>query len=185
MDGRQQHAGVAGNYQRHEWLWQRHGLFEREHEHDYANPRWDRDHRRSDVHGYAERRVMRVHRLSPTTMLAPFAGANGSATVTTSDGCAWTAATNTSWITVTSGAEGTTSGEVNFTVAPSTATSQRLGSLTIAGRTFAVTQAEHLQLRADACEPDDRRRGRHGQHYRWHCQRLSVDRNDQSIMDQR
>ena len=30
--------------------------------------------------------------------------------------------------------------QVNFTVAPSTATSQRLGSLTIAGRTFAVTQ---------------------------------------------
>ncbi len=79
--------------------------------------------------------------VSPTTMQAPFAGANGSATVTTSDGCAWTAATNTSWITVTSGAEGTTSGQVNFTVAPSTATSQRLGSLTIAGRTFAVTQA--------------------------------------------
>ena len=79
--------------------------------------------------------------VSPTTMQAPFAGANGSATVTTSDGCAWTAATNTSWITVTSGAEGTTSGEVNFTVAPSTATSQRLGSLTIAGRSFAVTQA--------------------------------------------
>ena len=79
--------------------------------------------------------------VSPTTMLAPFAGANGSATVTTSDGCTWTATTNTPWITVTSGAEGTTSGQVNFTVAPSAATSQRLGSLTIAGRTFAVTQA--------------------------------------------
>ena len=79
--------------------------------------------------------------VSPTSMQAPFAGANGSATVTTSDGCAWTASTNTSWITVTSGAEGTTSGQVSFTVAPSTATSQRLGSLTIAGRAFAVTQA--------------------------------------------
>ena len=79
--------------------------------------------------------------VSPTTMEAPFAGANGSSTVTTPDGCAWTATSNTPWITVTSGAQGTTSGQVNFTVAPSTATSQRLGSLTIAGRTFAVTQA--------------------------------------------
>ena len=79
--------------------------------------------------------------ISPTSMQqAPFAGANGSSTVTTSDGCAWTATSNTPWITVTSGAQGTTSGEVTFTVAPSTATSQRLGSLTIAGRTFAVTQ---------------------------------------------
>ena len=79
--------------------------------------------------------------ISPTSMQqAPFAGANGSSTVTTSDGCAWTATSNTSWITVTSGAQGTTSGQVNFTVAPSTATSQRLGSLTIATRPFAVTQ---------------------------------------------
>jgi hypothetical protein len=70
----------------------------------------------------------------------PFAGANGSSTVTTADGCAWTATSNTSWITLTSGAQGTSSGQVTFTVAPSTATSQRLGSLTIAGRTFAVTQ---------------------------------------------
>ena len=79
--------------------------------------------------------------ISPASMQqVPFAGANGSSTVTTSDGCAWTATSNTSWITVTSGAQGTTSGQVTFAVAPSTATSQRLGSLTIAGRTFAVTQ---------------------------------------------
>ena len=79
--------------------------------------------------------------ISPTSLeQAPFAGANGSSTVTTSDGCAWTATSDTSWITVTSGAQGTSSGQVTFTVAPSTATSQRLGSLTIAGRTFAVTQ---------------------------------------------
>ena len=79
--------------------------------------------------------------ISPTSMqYVPFAGANGSSTVTTTDGCAWTATSDTSWITVTSGAQGTTSGQVTFAVAPSTATSQRLGSLTIAGRTFAVTQ---------------------------------------------
>jgi hypothetical protein len=74
-------------------------------------------------------------------MQPPFAGANGSATVTTSNGCAWTAASNTSWITVTSGAEGTASGQVNFTVAPSMAASQRIGTLTIAGRSLVVTQA--------------------------------------------
>ena len=44
---------------------------------------------------------------------------------------------------------------------------------------------QHLQLRADAPEPDDRRRGWHGQHQRGHRQRLCVDGNEQSIMDQR
>ena len=79
--------------------------------------------------------------VSPTTMTPPSAGANGSATVTTATGCAWTATTSTSWITITAGAERTGSGQVNFTVAPNTATSPRIGTLLIAERTFVVTQA--------------------------------------------
>jgi hypothetical protein len=74
-------------------------------------------------------------------MSAPAAGANGSSTVTTTTGCAWTATTNTSWITLTSGEDGSGNGTVNFTVAPNTATSPRLGTILIAGRTLAVTQA--------------------------------------------
>ena len=71
-------------------------------------------------------------------------GANGGAGiqvhVSTTSGCAWTATSNASWITVTSGASGSGNGNVNFNVAPNTGSSTRTGTLTIAGRTFTVSQ---------------------------------------------
>jgi hypothetical protein len=54
--------------------------------------------------------------------------------------CAWTAAANVPWLTVTSGASGTGNGTVAFGVAANTGTA-RSGSLTIAGQTFTVSQA--------------------------------------------
>ena len=79
--------------------------------------------------------------ISPTSLSVPAAGGNGSTTVTTTTGCSWTAVSNVTWITVTAGATGSDSGSASFTVAPSTSTLSRSGTLTIAGRTFTVTQA--------------------------------------------
>jgi hypothetical protein len=62
-------------------------------------------------------------------------------TVTTDTGCAWTAASNASWITVTSGATGTGTGSVGFTIGRRTSSAPRTGTLTIAGQTLTVTQA--------------------------------------------
>ena len=62
--------------------------------------------------------------------------------VTTMAGCAWTAVSNTTnptWLTITSGASGSGNGSVTFTVAANTG-AQRMGTLTIAGQTFTVTQ---------------------------------------------
>ena len=56
-------------------------------------------------------------------------------------GCAWTAASNVAWITITSGASGSGSGTVNYSVAANGTPSSRTGTLTIAGQTFTVTQA--------------------------------------------
>ena len=68
-------------------------------------------------------------------------GSNGSVNVTSTGMCAWTAVSNaTSFITVTSGASGTGNGTVNFTVAGNTGPNQRTGSITIAGKTFTVSQ---------------------------------------------
>ena len=78
--------------------------------------------------------------VSPTSQTVPAAGGNGSATVATTTGCAWTATTSAAWITVTGGATGSGNGSATFTVAPSTFSTQRTGLLTIAGRTFTVTQ---------------------------------------------
>jgi len=79
--------------------------------------------------------------ISPTSMTAPYSGRTGSASVLGGTGCAWTAQSNDSWITVTSGATGSGNGGVTFSVAASTSTLQRIGTLTIAGRTLTVTQA--------------------------------------------
>ena len=67
--------------------------------------------------------------------------AGGSVTISVSDppGCAWTATSNDSWITVTSGSAGSGNGTVRFTVA-SNGGKTRTGTLTVAGRTFTVDQ---------------------------------------------
>jgi len=59
--------------------------------------------------------------------------------VTTAVGCAWTATTSTSWISIQSGASGTGSGTVQFDVDKFNG-NQRSGSLTVAGQTVTITQ---------------------------------------------
>lgn len=68
-------------------------------------------------------------------------GGQGSADVTAGSGCAWTAATSATWITINSGASGAGNGKVSFTVAPNTGTNSRSTRLLIAGRSFLVEQA--------------------------------------------
>lgn len=79
--------------------------------------------------------------LSPPAQQAGPEGGSLNVAVTTSAGCAWAAASDADWITVTSGGTGNTGpGTVTFTV-QSTAGPSRSGTLTIAGRPFTVTQA--------------------------------------------
>lgn len=79
--------------------------------------------------------------INPTSASFAAAGGSGSVTVTTSAGCNWTAASNSSFITITSGASGSGSGTVNYSVAANTGSLSRNGSLTIAGLTHSVSQA--------------------------------------------
>jgi len=78
--------------------------------------------------------------INPTSASFAAAGGSASVTVTTQAGCNWTAASNNSFITITSGASGSGSGTVNYSVAANTSTA-RSGSLTIAGLTHSVSQA--------------------------------------------
>jgi hypothetical protein len=80
--------------------------------------------------------------IAPTSAPSPAAGGAGSVTVTAGAGCAWTAASNASFITVTGGASGSGNGTVNYAVAANPTGSQaRSGTVTIAGMTFTVNQA--------------------------------------------
>ena len=79
--------------------------------------------------------------INPTSASFAAAGGTASVTVTTTAGCNWTAASNNSFITITSGASGSGSGTVSYSVAANTSTLSRNGSLTIAGLTHSVSQA--------------------------------------------
>ena len=79
--------------------------------------------------------------INPTSASFAAAGGSGSVSVTTTAGCNWTAVSNNSFITVTSGASGSGNGTVNYSVAANTGSLSRNGSLTIAGLTHSVTQA--------------------------------------------
>jgi hypothetical protein len=71
-------------------------------------------------------------------------GNSGSVTVTknlaATAACDWQAMSNSSFISVDSGATGNGNGTVNFTVAPNTTGLARIGTLTIAGRNVTITQ---------------------------------------------
>jgi hypothetical protein len=79
--------------------------------------------------------------INPTSSSQPAGGGTGSVTVTAGTGCAWTAVSNATFITITSGSSGSGNGTVNYSVAANTGTSSRSGTMTIAGRTFTVNQA--------------------------------------------
>src|SRR5215468_4102319 len=79
--------------------------------------------------------------VEPINHAFPSQGGNGVVNVNANDGCAWTAAPNDSWITITSGATGSGDGAVRFAVAQNPNAGSRRGTLTVAGRKVTVVQA--------------------------------------------
>jgi hypothetical protein len=82
-----------------------------------------------------------TYSVSSTSESVDAGGEDGSIDVTAPAGCAWTAASSESWLTVTSGASGTGNGTVQYSAAANTDTSPRTATLTIAGQSVTVTQA--------------------------------------------
>ena len=77
--------------------------------------------------------------ISPSSQSVAAAGSTGTVSVTTSAGCPWTASSGASWITITAGGSGSGPGQVGYAVAANQGLA-RQGSVTIAGRTFSVSQ---------------------------------------------
>ena len=77
--------------------------------------------------------------LSPTAATVTRAGGSGSFSVTVDAGISWSARANDSWITV-SPDSGMSVGTVNYTVAAYDGVVSRVGSITVGGQTFTVTQ---------------------------------------------
>lgn len=78
--------------------------------------------------------------LSSSSATAPAGGATQSVNVIVAAGCPWTAATNSAFLSISSGTPGNGNGTVNYQVSANTG-AQRSGTLTIAGQTFTVTQS--------------------------------------------
>jgi uncharacterized delta-60 repeat protein len=82
-----------------------------------------------------------LYSISPTSLtIGAGGGAGNTISVTAQAGCAYTAASNNSFITITSGASGSGNGTVIFAVAANSGAA-RIGTITVAGRTFTVNQA--------------------------------------------
>ena len=91
-----------------------------------------------------------TYAVSPLSDTFTAAGGGGNIAVTAGSTCPWAAASDTNWITVTSGASGNGSGTVAFSVAANTATSVRASTLSVAGQIVTVSQSAHLVPSASA-----------------------------------
>jgi uncharacterized protein (TIGR03437 family) len=80
-----------------------------------------------------------TYALNPTSQTAPIGGGPASVNITTQTGCAWSAVSNSTWITPASGG-GTGPGTLSYTVAANPGL-ERTGSLSIAGLNFSVMQS--------------------------------------------
>jgi len=82
-----------------------------------------------------------TYSIAPTNNTIVAAGGSGTITVTAGSGCQWSASSGATWIVITSGASGTGGGSVGYSVSANADTNSREGTLTIAGKTFTVTQS--------------------------------------------
>jgi len=80
-----------------------------------------------------------TYSIAPQSLIFDSEGGISNVAVIAPQGCTWTALSNASWITISSGQSGNGPGSVRYAVAASTGAS-RTGTLTIAGQTFTVTQ---------------------------------------------
>jgi hypothetical protein len=82
-----------------------------------------------------------TYQISPTSASYTHTGGTGSVTIDASGAtCSWSASSNATWVTITSGTTGTGDGTLSYSVEPKTTQGSRTGTMTIAGKTFTVSQ---------------------------------------------
>ncbi len=82
--------------------------------------------------------------ITPTMQPLGAAGGDVSVSVAAPGGCSWIARSEAEWITVTAGAAGSGDGTVGLAVSANTG-AERVGTVTIGGQVFTVTQAAAAQ----------------------------------------
>ena len=82
-----------------------------------------------------------TYSISPVNTSVSASAATGNFNVTALTGCAWTATSSGSWITITSGATGSGNGPVGYSIAANPNVASRTGSISVGGQTYTVNQA--------------------------------------------
>ena len=101
--------------------------------------------RRSRRNGEQDRsrRTTCTYAISPSRATFAMNGGGATVSVMTAPGCTWTVASNATWITISGATGGRGEGTVTYAVAPYTEEPKaRNGTLTIAGKSFAVQQTK-------------------------------------------
>lgn len=100
--------------------------------------------------------------VSPATTNIAAGGATVNVTVTTAANCAWTAQSNSPWLSIASGASGTGSGVAVITGAANPDASSRNGSVTVAQQNVAFSQPARELVCQYVTTPDSQRFGSDG-----------------------
>jgi hypothetical protein len=79
--------------------------------------------------------------LGPSSVSIGSSAGNGTVSVLAASGCVWSASSNTSWLTISSGGSGSGNGTLAYSFTANTGSAALVGTLTIAGQIFTVTQA--------------------------------------------
>jgi subtilase family serine protease len=86
-----------------------------------------------------------TYSISSSGMQILASGGSSTFAVTTQNGCSWNASSNVNWITITSGASGTGSGTVAFSVAPNSGAA-RTGTISVANQQFSINQLAYVNV---------------------------------------
>ena len=92
------------------------------------------------VFSVTQQGVACTYALAPANRTHSAAVETNTASVTTSNGCAWSAVNTNPWVTILTGGSGAGNGVVTYSVATNLSVSARTGTVVIAGQTFTVTQ---------------------------------------------
>jgi len=78
--------------------------------------------------------------ITPTSSLYNDEAHTDTINVSATTGCSWLTSSNATWATITFGNQGQGDGTVYYSITENTSSQQRVGTLTIAGQTFTITQ---------------------------------------------
>jgi len=82
-----------------------------------------------------------TYSIYPTSKSFDANGSTGNVNVSAPSGCNWSATSTVGWISIRSGSSGSGNGTMCYSITSNLSTSTRTGTITIAGKTFTLTQS--------------------------------------------